>query len=151
MTGGPPEEPGPEEALRGSVVWVDAQLPPSLAHWLTSEYAVDAKHVEDIGLLHHDDPEIVDSAGSVGQPVVLITKDADFVDLLQRRGPPPVVVWVRTGNITNRELRRIVLAAWGKTAALIPQASHWWRFDATLQGPHNKELLLRGLPARFSL
>jgi predicted nuclease of predicted toxin-antitoxin system len=86
---------------------------------LASEYGVDAKHVEDIGLLHHDDPEIVDSAGGVGQPVVLVTKDADFVDLLQRRGPPPVVVWVRTGNITNRELRRIVLAAWPKAAALI--------------------------------
>jgi predicted nuclease of predicted toxin-antitoxin system len=119
VTGGPADRPSPRKGLSGHVVWVDAQLPPSLAHWLSSEHGERASHVQDLGLLHVSDSGIFDAAVRLDEPVVLVTKDADFVDLLHHRGPPPVLVWLRTGNMTNRELRRIISAAWARTTGLV--------------------------------
>jgi predicted nuclease of predicted toxin-antitoxin system len=65
------------------------------------------------------DGHIFDAAARLGDPVVLVTKDADFVDLLHHRGPPPIIVWLRTGNVTNRDLRRIISATWTRTTELI--------------------------------
>lgn len=118
MTGGPADRPS-QKGLPGHVIWVDAQLPPSLAQWLTSEHGERASHVQDLGLLHVSDSGIFDAAVRVDQRVVLVTKDADFVDLMHHRGPPPVLVWLRTGNLTNREFRRIISAAWARTTELI--------------------------------
>ena len=49
----------------------------------------------------------------------MITKDDDFVELVERLGPPPQVVWVTWGNIKNAELRAIVLEAWPRVAELL--------------------------------
>lgn len=119
MIGGPSEQPSPTDGRPGHVIWVDAQLPPSLARWLTSEHGERAVHVQDLGLLHVSDSNIFDAAVEHDQGVVLLTKDADFVDLLQHRGPPPVLVWLRTGNMTNRELRQLISSAWAGTRSLI--------------------------------
>ena len=35
------------------------------------------------------------------------TKDVDSVELLERFGSPPKVVWLRIGNTSNREIKRI--------------------------------------------
>jgi predicted nuclease of predicted toxin-antitoxin system len=35
---------------------------------------------------------------------VIVTKDADFVRLVRVLGPPPQVVWVRTGNLRTAAL-----------------------------------------------
>jgi len=51
--------------------------------------------------------------------LVIVTKDDDFVQLIERRGPPPQVVWVTCGNISNAELRRIVSTAWPRSADLL--------------------------------
>ena len=37
-----------------------------------------------------------------------MTKDADFLDLLEQHGPPPQVVWVTCGNTSNEHLRTLV-------------------------------------------
>ena len=50
---------------------------------------------------------------------VFITKDDDFVLLLDQRGPRPQVVWVTCGNIRNKELRELVLSAWPRVEALL--------------------------------
>ena len=49
----------------------------------------------------------------------MITKDDDFVRLLDQRGPPPRVLWVRCGNVNNAMLRDILLRAWPEAAALL--------------------------------
>lgn len=99
-------------------VWVDAQLPPSFAHWLALEYGVDAHHVFELGFVQADDAAIFDAARSGGAAVV-VTKDEDFVQLLDRRGPPPQIVWVTCGNVRNVALREIVGAAWSRVAELL--------------------------------
>jgi predicted nuclease of predicted toxin-antitoxin system len=37
-----------------------------------------------------------------------MTKDSDFLNLLDRLGPPPKVIWVTCGNTSNRRMRQIL-------------------------------------------
>ena len=39
--------------------------------------------------------------------VVLISKDSDFIELIEQRGTPPRMLWVTCGNLTNRRLREV--------------------------------------------
>jgi predicted nuclease of predicted toxin-antitoxin system len=38
---------------------------------------------------------------------VVVTKDRDFLDSLERYGPPPQVIWVTCGNSSNAYLRAV--------------------------------------------
>jgi len=87
-------------------LWLDGQLPPSLAEWLAASFAVEASHVRDHGLLHADDAEIFLRAREAD--VVILTKDRDFADLVRRHGPPPQVIWVTCGNTSNARMREVL-------------------------------------------
>ena len=73
-------------------IWIDAQLPPALAVWLERQHGVIAAHVLELGLVSADDSVIFDAARS-GRAAVVMTKDDDFLKLLERHGPPPQIVW----------------------------------------------------------
>jgi predicted nuclease of predicted toxin-antitoxin system len=83
---------------------IDAQLPPALALWLT-QAGHEAVHVNDIGLREAEDTAIWEQAVSTG--AALVTKDEDFVARAAHAGDanPPVILWLRVGNTTNRVLR----------------------------------------------
>ncbi len=91
-------------------VWVDAQLSPAIARCLRDELGADASAVRDVGLRDAEDREIFQAARSA--PAVVMTKDSDFVSLLERFGPPPQVVWVRCGNTSNANLRAVLVHTW---------------------------------------
>jgi predicted nuclease of predicted toxin-antitoxin system len=38
----------------------------------------------------------------------VMTKDSDFVDLVERLGSPPQVIWLTYGNTSNARLRHIL-------------------------------------------
>lgn len=107
-------DPGDAPGLR---VWVDAQLPPVLARWLSAVPGVEATHTFALGLLGAADVAIFEAARAAG--AIVVTKDVDFVLLLERRGPPPQVVWVTTGNVTNAALRTLIAAAWPPAVELL--------------------------------
>lgn len=71
------------------ILWLDAQLPPGLAQWLSKAFAVTAVAVRDLGLRNAEDRQIFEAARQVGAN--LVSKDSDFVDLVQRLGPPPAL------------------------------------------------------------
>ncbi|AFY39951.1 hypothetical protein Lepto7376_3786 [[Leptolyngbya] sp. PCC 7376] len=89
--------------------WIDAQLPPSLAGWLSSTFDVEAEALRDIGLRDAKDEEIFGAAQEQAN-VVIMTKDSDFVDLVCRLGMPPQILWITCGNVTNRNLRKLLSA-----------------------------------------
>jgi len=37
-----------------------------------------------------------------------MTKDSDFIDLVNRLGAPPQVIWLTCGNTSNARLRQIL-------------------------------------------
>jgi predicted nuclease of predicted toxin-antitoxin system len=109
--------PDPATTSRSSLrVWIDAQLPPALATWLSADHGIEATHVGDLGLLTATDERIFSAARAAD--AVVATKDIDFVQLLERRGPPPRVLWVTCGNVSNVALRTLFATAWPKAAAL---------------------------------
>lgn len=90
------------------IFWVDAQLPPGLAAWLTQSCGLQAVALRDLGLRDAEDAEIFRRARAAD--AVLISKDADFVELITRHGAPPRLLWVTCGNVTNERLRALFAA-----------------------------------------
>lgn len=87
-------------------IWIDAQISPALAAWLTNHFGVEALSLRDLNLVRASDPEIFFAARQAD--AVVLTKDRDFVDLVRRHGPPPRVVWVTCGNTSNREMVEVL-------------------------------------------
>lgn len=97
--------------------WIDAQLPPALARYLTASFGVKAAAIRDLGLRDARDQPIFDAARDSG--ATLITKDSDFVELVQRLGPPPQIVWVSCGNSSNAHLRGVFDATFADALKLL--------------------------------
>ena len=90
----------------GVTLWIDAQLSPALAVWLRATFELDAWPVRELQLRDASDEAIFESARQVG--AIVMTKDADFVRLLERHGPPPQVLWVTCGNTSNARLKQVL-------------------------------------------
>lgn len=99
------------------IVWLDAQLPPTLAPFLNSRFPVQAVAVRDLGLRDASDAAIFSQAREVGATV--ITKDSDFLELSLRHGPPPRIVWLTCGNCGNRELTALFERTFDKAIELL--------------------------------
>lgn len=88
--------------------WIDAQLPPSIAIWLTEKFGVSAVALRDIGLRDAEDAKIFEAARLAN--AIVITKDSDFVELALRLGAPPQILWITCGNATNQHLQKLLYA-----------------------------------------
>ena len=88
-------------------IWIDAQLSPTLASWLSEQFEVTGQSVRSLGLRDAEDTEIFEAARIAS--AVVMTKDKDFVELVTRLGAPPQVLWITCGNSSNRRLREILM------------------------------------------
>jgi predicted nuclease of predicted toxin-antitoxin system len=89
-------------------LWVDAHLSPAIARWVSSEFAMEAIAVRELGMRSTKDYDIFVAAREA--QAVILTKDSDFLDLLAVHGPPPKVIWLTCGNTSNARLRVILKA-----------------------------------------
>ena len=89
-------------------IWVDAHLSPAIATWITNTLGITAVALRDIGLRDAEDHEIFEAAKAQG--VIVMTKDRDFVELVDRLGSPPQIIWLTCGNTSNARLREILSA-----------------------------------------
>jgi predicted nuclease of predicted toxin-antitoxin system len=87
-------------------IWIDAYLSPALAPWITERFGLEAYSARFLGLRDASDADIFEAASKA--KAIVLTKDADFRDLLIRRGPPPHVVWLTFGNTTNARVRKVL-------------------------------------------
>ena len=67
---------------------------------------MDAYSFEFLGFRDATDSVVAEAARQVG--AVVLTKDADFADEVERSGSPPVL-WVRTPNTATRDLKPVLL------------------------------------------
>lgn len=102
--------------------WIDAQLPPSLAPWLTETFEVKAIALRDLGLRDAEDIDIFQSARKEG--IIIMTKDSDFIELVNRLGTPPQILWLTCGNVTNRNLKRLLSATFPEALRLLQQGEN---------------------------
>jgi len=99
-------------------VWIDAQLSPALAPWLARQFEVEAQAVRGSRSPGREGPAdlLRCTRGGRGHPV---TKDADFVRLQERHGPPPSILWLTAGNTSNVRLHELLLATWPRAIRLL--------------------------------
>lgn len=90
------------------IIWVDAHLSPAIATWINRTFGITAFALRDVGLRDAEDHEIFQAAKA--QAVIFITKDSDFVELVDRLGAPPQILWLTCGNTSNDRLREILSA-----------------------------------------
>ena len=88
------------------ILWLDAHLSPALALWMTSTQGIEAFAVRDLGLRDAKDQEIFLAAREAG--AIVMTKDSDFVAILDHLGSPPQIVWLTIGNTSNAHLREVL-------------------------------------------
>ena len=100
-------------------LWLDAQLPPALAPWISATFGVLVQPVRDIGLRDAKDIDIFQAARLAN--AVVMTKDADFTELVERLGVPPQVLWIRCGNTTNARLTAILSKCFPSAMKLLQQ------------------------------
>jgi predicted nuclease of predicted toxin-antitoxin system len=67
---------------------------------------INAEAVRDLGLRDAEDERIFNDARTAN--AVVMTKDNDFVLLLERHGPPPKLILLTCGNTSNANLRTIL-------------------------------------------
>lgn len=88
-------------------IWIDAQLSPALALWINElNNGVVACSVRSIGLRDAADEVIFKEAKA--RHAAIMSKDADFVKLLEKHGPPPQIIWITIGNTSNAHMREIL-------------------------------------------
>jgi hypothetical protein len=68
------------------IIWLDAQLSPAIASWMSLEFSVSAIAVRDLGLRDAKDQAIFSAARQAN--AVVMTKDIDFVHLVEQSGVP---------------------------------------------------------------
>ena len=99
------------------IIWLDAQLSPRLLPWIEEAFAIQCVHVRDLGLRNAEDSEIFQKARDAAS--VVMTKDEDFVRLVERDGPPPQVIWITSGNMSNANFKSLLLKTLRDTISLI--------------------------------
>ena len=52
----------------------------------------------------------------------LLTKDTDFFERLALEGPPPKVIWLRTGNLRRADLETMLVNLWPRITSLLDSA-----------------------------
>lgn len=100
-------------------IWLDAQLSPAIAEWMEGAFEIEEVLAVqlDPGLVSAKDRLIFARAKEAG--AVVMTKDRDFVDLVERSGAPPQVLWITCGNTSNRAMRRILASAFPRALDLL--------------------------------
>jgi predicted nuclease of predicted toxin-antitoxin system len=100
-------------------IWIDAQLSPAMASWISGNFSIQAIALRDLGLREATDQKIFDAARQAG--AVVMTKDSDFVSLVERFGPPPQVLWLTCGNTSNAKLQQILTTTLPRALELLAQ------------------------------
>ena len=100
-------------------IWIDAQLPPTLANWISSNFDITAISLKELSLRDAKDIEIFEAAKFAN--AIIMTKDSDFIDLVCRLGTPPQILWITCGNVTNRNLRQLLTATLSSALEQIKQ------------------------------
>jgi predicted nuclease of predicted toxin-antitoxin system len=99
------------------ILWIDAQLSPALAPWITQQFGIEVYSVKWLGYRDATDPIIFQAAREAG--AVVMTKDSDFLRLLEQYGPPPQVLWVTLGNTSNARMREVLSRVLLQAVALL--------------------------------
>lgn len=87
-------------------IWVDAHLSPRIARWISANFPATAVPLREIGLREAEDDAIFFAARAA--VVIVLTKDSDFIRLLEQHGSPPKILWLTCGNTSDAALQELL-------------------------------------------
>ncbi len=99
-------------------LYIDANLPPSLAPWLKEKFNIDSFSFDQMMWRFSEDHEIFMNLQKNDDSIV-VTKDEDFINLLDAHGAPPKIIWVTIGNTSNQNLRTVFLRQFKEAISLL--------------------------------
>ncbi len=99
------------------VIWLDIHLSPAIGQWLTATFGIECRAMRDMGMQRFPDEAVFHAARQAA--AVVMTKDEDFVRILERLGPQPHVIWLTCGGTSNGRLREILSRAFPSAMSLI--------------------------------
>jgi predicted nuclease of predicted toxin-antitoxin system len=98
-------------------LWLDAHLSPQIARWVFETFGFKATPVRDLNLRESEDDQIFFAAREAN--VIVITKDSDFVEVLECHGSPPKIIWLTCGNTSEAALKQILSSALSEAIRLL--------------------------------
>jgi len=84
-------------------IWLDTNLSPAIAKWMSGYSGYPVKSSYTLSLHFETDNFIYQKARKQGN-VIIISKDSDFSDIINRLGAPPKLINIKIGNCSNRKL-----------------------------------------------
>jgi predicted nuclease of predicted toxin-antitoxin system len=88
--------------------WIDLNLPPKMAEWLTNDFDVFAKSFKELNFENTSDIEVYKIAAKTPGTIIITTKDIDFVNFQNSIGTPPKILYLNIGNISNENLKLLI-------------------------------------------
>ena len=94
----------------------DQNLSPKLADFFAKNF-VGSKHLQDLSLDLTNDSVVWEFAKT--EEFTIVTKDNDFNNLVAFWGFPPKVIWIRRGNCSTNDIRKLLNSNSEKIKAFI--------------------------------
>lgn len=88
--------------------WIDLNLPPKMAIWLNEGFKVKAKSFKELLFTEVPDTEVYKIAAKQNNKIIVTTKDIDFSNYQNVVGPPPRILYLNIGNISNKNLKILI-------------------------------------------
>ena len=88
-------------------IWLDGNISPIIAKWMSDYTGFSVKSAYILSFQRESDLSIYRKAQSIGN-VILISKDSDFPEIINRFGAPPMLINLKIGNCKNKELWEIL-------------------------------------------
>lgn len=88
-------------------LWLDAHISPLIAKWIHEEFSFECFAIREFKLRDASDITIFNEAKKKGN-VIILTKDEDFSDLVNRLKSPPKIIWLTFGNCSNDRMKEIL-------------------------------------------
>ncbi len=104
-------------------IWLDTHLSPIIAKWLTDDFGYVFKSSFILKFDGLDDIDIYKKAKDAGF-IILLTKDSDFADLIERFGAPPKVINLEAENMKSRILYSLLKTQIERSVRLLTQFDH---------------------------
>ena len=98
-------------------IWTDTHVSPAIAKWLNEEFDVEAISFYKLDFHTETDYNIFMKAKE--NDVIFITKDKDYINLLATFKAPPYIILLRSGNLSNSELKKLLQRSLQKCLDLI--------------------------------
>jgi predicted nuclease of predicted toxin-antitoxin system len=94
------------------LIWLDANISPSIALWLNNNFEVECKSCFILNMQKENDIAIYRSAKEAN--AIFVTKDRDFTLLQAIHKSPPKLILLNSGNVSNADLKEILLKTFQK-------------------------------------